>query len=42
MGHLSLYLLESTPSFMPTNLTQINDPRTSVDMVLPVYKHRYF
>ena len=21
---------------MPTNLTQINDPRTSVDMVLPV------
>ena len=36
MGRLSLCLLESTPCFMPTNLTQINDPRTSVDMVLPV------
>ena len=37
MSHLSLCLLESTPCFMPTNPTQINDPSKSVDMVLPEY-----
>ena len=36
MGHLSLCQLKSTPCFKPTYATQINDPWTSVDMVLPV------
>jgi len=36
MGHLSLCWLKSTPCFKPTYVTQINDPWTSVDMVLPV------
>ena len=30
------------PCFMPTNLTQISDPWTSVDMVLPVLSHPKF